>query len=510
MPKKIWRKNFAVSRCGYQLGVESSESCYKFQAFTAGKNYLTKCIWIQEKGDGIGTYFIKDELRGLVDATMDAIINKTDKVVALHKKTTEYNQIYFSELKKIEKMDLPKLTTPKLASLYNNLYKWLEPSHGYSLPTTWFVDSDNEDLTNYLLNFVKDKVEKGKSKLVYADSFSVLTTPEREGFYQKEQKESLEILNLIKSDSVAKKIFFEKNTKAIEKDLSKINKALRDKILKHYQRWRWAPYTYFGPAYDLDYYLEIWSSLLRQKIDIKKELHLLARKPALLRAERRKIFKILNIDQQYRKIFNEAAEIVRLKAYRKDVLYYGCYITDMILKELGKRYGFSMMQMRHIAPSEMKHINKLTTDELNQRIKFSVIYVNKDKTKILTGRKAKAFLDRQFFEKVTIEDVSELKGTPACVGRVKGAVKVINYPEEMGKMKVGDIMVSHATFPALVPAMKKAAAIVTDDGGLTCHAAIVARELKKPCVVGTKIATRVLKDGDMVEVDANKGIVRKL
>ena len=58
--------------------------------------------------------------------------------------------------------------------------------------------------------------------------------------------------------------------------------------------------------------------------------------------------------------------------------------------------------------------------------------------------------------------------------------------------------------------MKKAAAIVTDDGGLTCHAAIVARELKTPCVVGTKIATKVLKDGDMVEVDANKGIVKKI
>lgn len=56
--------------------------------------------------------------------------------------------------------------------------------------------------------------------------------------------------------------------------------------------------------------------------------------------------------------------------------------------------------------------------------------------------------------------------------------------------------------------MKKASAIVTDDGGITCHAAIVARELKTPCVVGTKIATHVLKDGDMVEVDADKGSVR--
>ena len=80
----------------------------------------------------------------------------------------------------------------------------------------------------------------------------------------------------------------------------------------------------------------------------------------------------------------------------------------------------------------------------------------------------------------------------------------------MGKMEQGDIMLSHTTFPALVPAMKKAAAIITEDGGITCHAAIVARELQTPCVVGCKNATYILKDGDMVEVDANKGIVKKI
>ncbi|NTU99308.1 hypothetical protein HGA64_04895, partial [Candidatus Falkowbacteria bacterium] len=59
-------------------------------------------------------------------------------------------------------------------------------------------------------------------------------------------------------------------------------------------------------------------------------------------------------------------------------------------------------------------------------------------------------------------------------------------------------------------AMKKAAAFVTDEGGVTCHAAILARELKKPCIIGTKIATSVLQDGDLVEVDADNGVVRIL
>ena len=64
--------------------------------------------------------------------------------------------------------------------------------------------------------------------------------------------------------------------------------------------------------------------------------------------------------------------------------------------------------------------------------------------------------------------------------------------------------------PDYLSAMKKAVAFVTDEGGITCHAAIVARELNKPCIIGTKIATKVLKDGDEVEVDADKGVVKIL
>lgn len=71
-------------------------------------------------------------------------------------------------------------------------------------------------------------------------------------------------------------------------------------------------------------------------------------------------------------------------------------------------------------------------------------------------------------------------------------------------------MVSIATDPDVVPAMKMAAAIVTEQGGITSHAAIVSRELGVPCVIGTKIATQVLKDGDTVEVDATKGVVKVL
>lgn len=91
-------------------------------------------------------------------------------------------------------------------------------------------------------------------------------------------------------------------------------------------------------------------------------------------------------------------------------------------------------------------------------------------------------------------------------------IKIVAIPnkdsKEPDKVKEGDILVTFMTTPVFVPAMEKAAAIVTDEGGILCHAAIVSRELGIPCVIGTKIATKVLKDGDFVEVDANRGIIK--
>ena len=105
-------------------------------------------------------------------------------------------------------------------------------------------------------------------------------------------------------------------------------------------------------------------------------------------------------------------------------------------------------------------------------------------------------------------EVSEIQGRVAYTGHVKGSVKKISSFDDMKDFQAGSILVTEMTNPEYVPIMRVAAAIVTDEGGMTCHAAIASRELQVPCVVGTKIATRILHDGDLVEVDADNGIVR--
>lgn len=102
-----------------------------------------------------------------------------------------------------------------------------------------------------------------------------------------------------------------------------------------------------------------------------------------------------------------------------------------------------------------------------------------------------------------------LRGMGASRGKVAGPVKVILNIQELEKLQSGDILVTSMTNPDMVIAMRKAVAVVTDVGGLTCHAAIVSRELGIPCVVGTERATKVLKDNMLVEVDGTNGIIYK-
>ncbi len=113
-------------------------------------------------------------------------------------------------------------------------------------------------------------------------------------------------------------------------------------------------------------------------------------------------------------------------------------------------------------------------------------------------------------ETENIESKDEIKGIIVYKGIVKGKVKRVMGHKHIDLIKKGEILVSPMTTPDFLPAMKKASAFITDEGGLTCHAAIIAREMKKPCIVGTKIASQILKDGDLVEVDANRGIVKIL
>ncbi len=143
-------------------------------------------------------------------------------------------------------------------------------------------------------------------------------------------------------------------------------------------------------------------------------------------------------------------------------------------------------------------------EKLKERFESSVILVENGEIEIFTGEQVDN-LEREFFEKN-----DNVTGRMVYPGKVTGRVRLVRDPFKQHEFNQGDILVTGMTRPEFVPFMEKSAAIVTDAGGMLCHAAITAREMKTPCIIGTENATKVLQDGDIIEVDATKGIVRKI
>lgn len=131
--------------------------------------------------------------------------------------------------------------------------------------------------------------------------------------------------------------------------------------------------------------------------------------------------------------------------------------------------------------------------------------------KDILGEKARKIISQ--LQKID-SSIEEIKGNIGNKGYYKGRVRKIDFSlktdfeKEINLMKKGEVLVSGSTGPEMILACRKAGAIITDEGGITSHAALISRELGIPSVIATKIATKVLKDGDLVEVDADHGIVK--
>ena len=183
----------------------------------------------------------------------------------------------------------------------------------------------------------------------------------------------------------------------------------------------------------------------------------------------------------------------------------------VIIDFFKRKYPRLADNYRFILPEEVwngniEDIEKITK-KINERKKGYILYANK----LYTGD-----LNKNLEELGLVLDdhdgseVKEIKGQIAYKGKITGIVRIITSQKQISEFQEGEILVSPMTMPNYLSAIKKASAIVTDEGGITCHASIISRELKKPCIIGTKIATQVLKTGDKVEVDADNGVVKIL
>lgn len=280
-------------------------------------------------------------------------------------------------------------------------------------------------------------------------------------------------------------------------------------VFRHWQKYKHLKrYYYYGSDYTL-------KDIKRRAIQARKRLNEAVEMPNLIAKQTRLIIKRLNLSHRTVQKIYGAKALGKASNVFDETFVWNVSRIDPLLIEIAKRLKVKRSELIMCRGEEIVQFLKGglpegLRKELREREKDYALVLTDGKIRVYSGRLFERYQKWQLKAQRILETIRTLKGQGASMGRAVGRVKVLLDASEMGKVKKGDILVAPATYPALVPAMERAAAIITNEGGLLSHAAIVSRELGIPCIVGAKIATKVLKDGDLVEADANRGIVKKL
>jgi len=403
---------------------------------------------------------------------------------------------------KIKNSDLSALSNQRLAELYVQFLELTKNFHAL----TFDIDAMDVVMEGAIKSALKQSAV-GVSERELALKYNVLVTPISMSYVTEEQLLVYALAQKIKQDQKLSKLF-ELDTKIILQRLSE-EKQVMDSINKIVEKYWW---TGLGWATMLTKNTETIVSdlknVIRETPNIGHEINRMKEFPITALADRKKELSLLK-NKKLEALLEIFDKYVKLHDLRKEGQMKSTYSMNLLLLEIARRHSVKFSDLSWAWPDEIEALLKtghfdVEKASMRRESLFTIVY--SDGIEECTGEKATARRKQEFSQKM--ENLRDFRGVAASMGRVSGKVKVcFSSTDAIAKIEKGDILVASMTLPDYVPAMKKAAAIITDEGGVTCHAAIVSRELKIPCLVGTKIATKVLSDGDMVDVNANHALV---
>jgi len=308
--------------------------------------------------------------------------------------------------------------------------------------------------------------------------YALLTAPTQPSFFAQEERE---LRSLVKLSPAKRKIA----------------------IKKHCSKYFWLKNSYVKPIYlkenDFIKRLKILDKKKKVSINSKRQKDNLIKKLKLDSANKNKI-KIID----FASIWQDE---------RKTYILTSIGYIGKVVNELARRLKIKPEILYYLGSQEALKINsfkelELIKSRLMKREKNTFVLMQDKKEYISQPRDAQKILKlKQFLIEKKSQQNGAIHGSVANTGTAIGRVVICKGIKSLVKVRQGDVLVSSMTRPEFMSALKKAVAIITDEGGVTCHAAIVARELKIPAVIGTKYATKMLKDGMIVEVKGNHGIV---
>ena len=427
-------------------------------------------------------YHIESELKNSADALILSAKKTSDIAEDMVKKFKKYEKSFYSLCQEIDAISISDFSLDELSLLY----KRFAEAYTKKLISSGPIDSFALSTDRLIADMIHKELANSRSNLSFAEVFEALTAPTFLSFLQEEELMFVRMMQQIKD-----------------------NPELRETLFKqHQEKYFWIHNNYVSDAIlSLEHF--------EDKYALFAEVDLPAREQELQTISKRnlknkgKLIEKLQLSKRLQQLLQITDVFSYWQDERKKGTFFATHYLSLILEAIVIQTKYNFRQLLYTMPDEISQIfdESLPTEELDVRYKDCLLIWRDSTWDIITNS---VEIEKIILDDTQIEEEHELRGIGVSLGTATGVVRVLKSVQELSKVKKGDIIVAVMTRPDYVPAMEKAAAFITDEGGLTCHAAVVAREFDVPCIVGCRTASKIFKDGDIVKVDANHGWVRKV
>lgn len=403
-------------------------------------------------------------------------------------------------------LELDKLSNDQL----NNEFLDFQAALGRFWRVTIIVEAYAPFLDQYYLpKFEKDVGDRKAAR----EAFVTLSLPTDLSFVSQERRDLLRlIIRFLKSAPERRRLLTSSDADYLA-HLSTDNQEFLFALERHVANYFWVQNSYgTWQKLSLHDYLGFIRDIIKEQspADLEKELKQLTSQASQKR-EQELLEKKLGLSKETREELAFIRRVVWIKDERKKHVLKMLHVIHCFLEEYAKRTGIPSRTLGFAHIAEMPKVlrNELGEKELEDRM-AGMLHISQsgERKSFIIGNDM--LLIREVLVRPHEGYNDALQGTIACKGTspvVQGTVRIILDPRDK-EIGPDDILVTSMTRPDFVPLMRKAKAIVTDEDGITCHAAIVSREMNKPCIIGTRSATKVLKNGDRIEMRMNHGVVK--
>ncbi|MEK6961395.1 MAG: PEP-utilizing enzyme [Nanoarchaeota archaeon] len=427
-----------------------------------------------------GIYISRNAMENERDTALRTLKDNPGYLMDLVERGTKVGDRLWKLSHGIKKMDFSRKTDEELKALAKQLFiDQCETCAFILIPLSiqpWLESRLREEL--------KKKVPDDKTVEGY---FAELCTPIKKNFHVLEQEEILQI----------------------SLEHKKTGKLDLQRIKDYIDRYGSINYKYgIGTAWTAEEVAERVKEMddPEKKLEALRDVHVQGDRRAI------QILKELDDDPALADAIKTVRSYVWFRTFRTDAISHSLANALPLFEEIGKRNGLTSTEVIECFPSEILTSTFPSRQTIHQRQGLSILQGRDGKMYYEYGERAAKLIQEvktiSGFKESSAEQTDELRGNIAFKGRVRGTARIVLSNSELRKVNKGDVLIACMTTPDFITAMERASAFVTDEGGILCHAAIISREMKKPCVIGTKNATKSIHEGDLVEVDADSGVVR--